>query len=177
MVPVTGTLIEDAVTKYPQAWAYLLSTAGQKLCTTEALWQAASAAKTYTLADGTQIGWDGIGGVCKYVIDTNAGTIRVPDLRGMYEEVSGYDSLDVGGVHGDGMRNIIGAVSPRGGLSPTSITGPFYSTGEAGAAELSATTLPYTIRFDASRVVPTANKFQPRAWGALACVYLGKQYS
>lgn len=29
------------------------------------------------------------------------------------------------------------------------------------------------IAFDASRVVPTANKNQPRAWGALACVYLG----
>jgi hypothetical protein len=31
--------------------------------------------------------------------------------------------------------------------------------------------------FDSARVVPTANKVQPRAWGALACVYLGQPAS
>ncbi len=29
------------------------------------------------------------------------------------------------------------------------------------------------LGFDSSRVVPVANKVQVRAWGALACVYLG----
>ena len=31
----------------------------------------------------------------------------------------------------------------------------------------------YTKNFAASRQVPTTAKVQPRAWGALACVYLG----
>lgn len=29
------------------------------------------------------------------------------------------------------------------------------------------------ISFDASRMVPTGNANKPRAWGSLACVYLG----
>ena len=36
-----------------------------------------------------------------------------------------------------------------------------------------AITYIYNMYLDASRVVPTANKNQPRAWGALPCVYLG----
>jgi hypothetical protein len=175
MVPVTGTLIANAATLYPKAWAYLQSADGQLLCTTETLWQAASVAKWATLADDTQIGWDGIGGVCKYVIDTDAGTIRVPDLRGMYEEVAGFDSLGVGMVHGDAIRNITGGLRPwhvqliswRGAF----VSGEDSTSNRPGGADANLLT-PWII-FDPSRVVPTANKNQPRAWGALACVYLG----
>ena len=31
----------------------------------------------------------------------------------------------------------------------------------------------YLLQFDTSRVVPTGNANKVRAWGALACVYLG----
>jgi hypothetical protein len=31
--------------------------------------------------------------------------------------------------------------------------------------------------FDSAYTSPVANKVQPRAYGVLACVYLGKQYS
>lgn len=32
----------------------------------------------------------------------------MPDVRGMYPEAAGFDSLGVGGVHGDAIRNIQG---------------------------------------------------------------------
>ena len=169
MVPVNGTLISNAATLHPKAWAYLQSEEGQQLCTTEALWQAANVAKWATLADGTEIGWDGIGGVCKYVIDTNAGTIRVPDLRGMLDEVAGYASLGVGGVHGDGIRPIPATFA--GFPSPAS-TGAIVS-GSATAVWAGNLTATKWQTLDVGRVVPVSNKFQVRAYGTLACVYLG----
>ena len=36
--------------------------------------------------------------------DLNTGSLRLPDLRGMYAEAAGFDSLGAGGVHGDGGR-------------------------------------------------------------------------
>ena len=84
----------------------------------------------------------------------------------------------MGGVHGDGVRNITGGL----GLYHA---GP-SSVGSAGSALYGQGSFTYgywdgkyvtgaanAIYFAASRVVPTAAKNQPRAWGALACVYLG----
>jgi hypothetical protein len=175
MVPVKGTLLANAATLYPKAWAYLQSAEGQALCTTEALWQAASIAKWATLADGTQIGWDGIGGVCKYVIDLNAGTIRVPDLRGMYEEMDGYDSLGVGGVHGDGSRRVQGAWSDAAYVLPKDTSGCITAINNSGSGNYTSpiSTSLSTKLLDTARVVPVANKNQPRAYGVLGCVYLG----
>ena len=170
--PAQGGLIENAATLYPEAWAYLQTPAGQLLCKTEAEWQALTTATWATLADGTKVGWNGIGGAPFYVQDLGAGTLRLPDLRGMYAEAAGFDSLAVGGVHGDAIRNIVG-------------TGEVYSPGGPGTGALSVTTptnapiggsqIPRasTISINSSRVVPTAVKNQPRAWGALPCVYLG----
>ena len=97
----------------------------------------------------------------------------MPDLRGMYVEAAGFDSLGVGGVHGDGTREITGSVlytsyvySGAGALTVSSIGG--------ATAVTSDYTYPRNrLSFEASRVVPVANKVQPRAWGALACCYLG----
>ena len=167
--PAQGGLITDAATRYPEAWAYLQTSEGQLLCKTEAEWQALTRAIWATLADGTKVGWNGIGGAPWYVQDLNTGTIRLPDLRGMYMEAAGFDSLGVGGVHGWGIPNFPGRFNSV--INATG-TGPFYRGAYAEGVGVSGGNA-YSVMFDPSRVVPVANKVQPRAWGGLACVYLG----
>lgn len=179
--PAQGGLIPNAATLYPDAWAYLQTAEGQKLCKTEAEWQAMSTATWYTLADGTTVGWNGIGGVPYYVQDLNAGTLRLPDLRGMYAEASGFDSLGAGGVHGDGSRPITGSFFAVYGGGPDDSAGSgCFSTqtvSEEGQPSTNAGSHNLVYTFQSSRVVPTAAQNQPRAWGALACVYLGQPAS
>ena len=177
--PAQGGVITGAATTYPDAWAYLQTTEGQKLCTTEAQWQAMTRAVWATLADGSQVGWNGIGGAPYYVLDTAKGTLRLPDLRGMYAEAVGFDSLGVGGVHGDGDRTITGGGGiqyPTGNSWQEVCYGAIRSEyiSQAGGSGGWAVG---RWNFNSSRVVPTANKVQPRAWGALACCYLGQPAS
>lgn len=80
----TGAVIANADTAHPKAWEYLLSTAGQSICKTLTQWNALS-----TTAGG-------VGGVPFYVIDTTARTIKLPDLRGDYDEQAGYEGLTIG---------------------------------------------------------------------------------
>lgn len=54
----------------------------------------------------------------------------------------------------------------------------YMSTGGGGAASGGGQVYaPRSLYFDNARVAPVANKLQPRAWGALACVYLGQPAS
>ena len=172
-----GGLITGAATKWPEAWAYLQTTAGKTLCKTEAQWQALSTAIWATLADGTTVGWNGIGGAPWYVIDTAAGTLRLPDLRGMYAEASGFDSLGVGGVHGDAIRNITGRAWMGAYGNPSNSTGALFSELSGTVKGYDGTTNAGYMNLDVSKVVPTGNKVAPRAWGALACAYLGQPAS
>lgn len=167
-----GTLLENAAELYPRAWEYLQTEAGQKLCISEEEWQAMTQATWATLADGTKIGWDGIGGAPFYAPDLATGSLRLPDIRGMYPECAGFDGLSVGGVHGDAIRQIAGSFD--GYLDVRTVSGPFaVENWAAGMVGQSVGHSYHGINFTASRVVPTANKNQPRAWGALGCVYLG----
>ena len=176
MQPAQGGLITNAATQYPQIWAYLQTTDGQLLCKTEAQWQAMTTATWATLADGKTVGWGGIGGAPFYVQDLTAGTLRMPDLRGMYAEAAGYDSLGVGGVHGDAIRNITATLPDNyGGVQDASF-GAFQG-GNPRTANINGAALPnasWGLFFNSYRVVPTASANQPRAWGALACCYLGR---
>ena len=172
--PAQGGLVANAAELYPEAWAYLQTIEGQKLCKPEAEWQALTTATWATLADGSKVGWNGIGGAPFYAMHLDTGALRLPDLRGMYAEAAGYDSLDVGGAHGDAVRDVIGdcssATSFYGGTRPNDVfyEGDNYSNVGGSTSQ----TRPRTY-MQLSRQVPTANKNQPRAWGALACVYLG----
>ena len=77
---------------------------------------------------------------------------------------------DVGGVHGDMIRNIPGWLI---GVYGGSQGGAFYTLSNQGyTASGTGNTLP-KIGFDPSRVVPTGNANKPRAFGVLPCVYLG----
>lgn len=184
MQPAQGGLITNAATQYPQIWAYLQTTDGQLLCKTEAQWQAMTTATWATLADGTTVGWGGIGGAPFYVQDLAAGTLRMPDLRGMYAEAAGFDSLGVGGVHGDMVRNIVGyngVHNISGGGFNLTCGGAFDFNGIAG--NIGITSPPpgsgsYKLpRLNVANVVPTGNANKTRAWGALACCYLGQPAS
>ena len=177
--PAQGGVLQNAAEQYPEAWAYLQTAEGQKLCKTEVDWQAMSTATWYTLADGTKVGWEGIGGVPYYVQDLNTGSLRLPDLRGMYAEAAGFDSLGAGGVHGDGMREITGALADVYGSYVRNSYGAISAGASrpAGIAGGMLQNVAWDVYFFASRVVPTASVNRPRAWGALACCYLGQRAS
>ena len=176
-----GGLLANAATLYPEAWAYLQTAEGQKLCKTEAEWQAMTTATWATLANGTKVGWNGIGGAPFYAPNTATGALRLPDLRGMYAEAAGFDGLGVGGVHGDAIRRIwgnlvntyaVGSADAGGGALQWELTGRVNAN-----AVTSGTNMPAQMGIDSARTTPAANKNQPRAWGALACVYLGRPAS
>lgn len=176
--PAQGGLLANAATLYPEAWAYLQTAEGQLLCKTESEWQAMTTATWATLADGTKVGWNGIGGAPFYVVDTANGTLRLPDLRGMYAEAAGFDSLGVGGVDGDRGRNATGEAAPHaamGFLAPGGgNTSGLFKGGAARTAGIgSLGGAAEALGVDFSRVMPTGAAFAPRRWGALACCYLG----
>ena len=129
--------------------------------------------------------WNGIGGVPFFVLDVNAKTIRLPDVRGMYVETAGFDNLAVGGVHGDAIRNITGShYYGRDADSNNTVnlpTGAFsYGAQSYDSVNqwtwLSQVGMAYSwlpLLFNASQVVPTAAVNRPRAFGALGCFYIG----
>ena len=184
MIPVIGTLVANAPTLHPMAFYYLQTPEGQKMCVSEAEWQAARQAVWAMLADGTPIGWENIGGICKYVLDANAGTIRVPDLRGMGAEIAGFDSLGVAGVHGDMSRRLYGKVIPTSatatGNAPVAAfsdaEGVFALEGEGvfmNSLLSRASTLGTTFILDSENAVPTGNANKIRSYGVNGCVWFG----
>ena len=182
-MPAQGGLLENAAELYPEAWAYLQTPEGQLLCKTEAEWQAMTTAIWHTNADGTTVGWNGIGGAPFYAPNFETGALRLPDLRGMYAEAAGFDGLGVGGVHGDAIRNFAGeyarestcGVVISGGSYTSIMSGP-YAPGRQIAQVMGglSNSNGYSLIFDPSRAAPTAAKNQVRAWGSLPCVYLGQ---
>lgn len=173
-----GALIENAAALYPEAWAYLQTAEGQALCKTEEEWQAMNHAVWHTNADGTQVGWDGIGGAPFFAPNLETGALRLPDIRGMYAEAAGFDGLEVGGVHGDAMRKIGGSFYVWGQMYSRPSTGVFDTPKDTGYRPyIYGSPMPnageFINAFDSSRVVPTGNANKPRAFGVLPCVYLG----
>ena len=166
------------ITEYP-IWDYLQTAEGRLLCKTEAEWQAMTTAIWHTTADGTAIGWDGIGGAPYYVQDLGAGTLRMPDLRGMYAEAAGFESLGAGDVDGDRGRRLYGYTLPLATASSASGAGCIRTlthTERRGEGEVHNDAL-YRITIDNSLTMPIGPVFAPRRWGALACAYLGRPSS
>ena len=87
----------------------------------------------------------------------------------------------MGDVHGDMIRNIPGTFPAvfGGATTPTSadgIGGAFSATFIANEGSYSVSNASVNLLYSLapSRVVPTGNANKPRAWGALACAYLGQ---
>ena len=171
---ISGLYQDKNITEYP-IWAYLQTAEGQLLLKTEAEWQAMSTATWATLADGTKVGWNGIGGVPYYVQNLGNGTLRMPDVRGMYTEAAGFDSLGVGGTHIDMIRPATGKVTAVYGAAGESVMGVFYRQDNSAVHTASGYGVGYSdLYFDIARKTPVGAANKPRAWGALACCYLGQ---
>ena len=170
-VPCLGTVISNFSATYPEMAAYLGTTYGAARLVTQAEYDALHVATWATLADGTQVGWDGIGGVTKFVWDKAADTLKMPDLQEMFRSSTGA-SLGVGGVQGWAIPEILGNTAYQA-----------TSTYESGAFVTGFDNQVYNLpggyhsgkclKFRASAVVPVAARTQVPAWGALACAYLG----
>lgn len=175
-VPCMATTISNFSKTYPEMAAYLSTPYGATRLVTLAQYNTLHTATWATLADGSTVGWNGIGGVTKFVWDKAADTLKMPDLQEMFRSSTGA-SLGVGGVHIDMMRNVTGFVRDlaQSVASSGSFGGALYmSTGGGGAAAGGSGV--YAARscyFDSSRVVLTGAANKPRAWGALACAFLG----
>lgn len=173
--PANGGLLTNAATIYPEIWAYLQTSEGQQLCKTEVQWQDLLKKAYYTLPNGTKVGFAGIGGVPWYVQDLAAGTLRMPDLRGLYEEISGYDSLETGGVHIDCIRNLTSyvnletRVAGADGAIQASGGGSYWE----GGTQLGGT-YPDGFVLNASLQVPVGVANKPRGYGKLGSCYLGQ---
>lgn len=182
--PAQGGLLQQAATLYPQIWAYLQTTEGQKLCTTEAEWQAMTQAQW---GDGEfKASWNGIGGAPYFVQDLGAGTLRMPDIRGMFACAAGDGIIapSAGGTHGDSGQEITGGFTVMRGSSGAHLVreglGAFdtdYSTYGSNTTTLSGYSSSYQpelTTFSSGNVTCTGAVYIPRSWGALACAYLGQ---
>jgi len=178
MLPCLGGVVEG-ISQYPRIIEYLQTPWGQARCVTQAEWDDLHVATWHTNADGSKVGWEGIGGVAKFVWDQQADTLRLPDLAGMMPEMIGHDSLGVGDADGDRVRDIVSSMTGRlwgqaadwgGAMYRTQAVADSLGSGTAGNSR-------YSFAFAASRVVPTGPANAPRRWGSLACVYLGRPAS
>ena len=178
--PANANIVANFSATYPQMAAYLSTAHGSSRCFASlAEYEAAHNATWATLADGSKVGWDNIGGVAKFFWNKAADTLLMPDLTEMTRFMSGA-SLGVGGVQGDRTRRVR-AQWINGWAQyfiPTvGVGGAVYTQiSEANQAQPAggvSTPQPFLTLFDNDRVAPTGPTNAPRRWGALACAYLG----
>ena len=177
--PANANIVSNFAATYPQMAAYLSTAHGANRCFASlAEYEAAHAATWATLADGSKVGWENIGGVAKFFWNKSADTLLMPDLTEMTRFMAGA-SLGVGAVQGDAIREIYGDIS--GAIT-------YLARNTTGTAVFNVTDgLPQGqgggsggwggVAFRASRVVPVGSANAPRRWGALACCYLGQPTS
>ena len=123
---------------------------------------------------------DGIGGANAWVIDLDANTIRVPDIRGDYMAGAGWNGKAVGDSDGDTIRNMDGSV----GTADTSDFGLFRGPSGVFSATLmsrrsqvfanNSTVMGNNLIFNASSIVPTDIRNHPATIYMLPCIYIGK---
>ena len=174
-VPCLGTTISNFSTTYPEMAAYLSTTYGAARLVTLAQYNTLHTAIWATLADGTTVGWNGIGGVTKFVWDKTADTLKMPDLQEMFRSSTGA-SLGVGGAQGDTVRNAVGGVASIVWNQTPAATGVFAGTAAGTGLQIGTSGSSFgsrTVQFALANSVPTGAAAAPRRWGALACCFLG----
>lgn len=168
--PANANIITGFAAKFPQMAAYLSTTHGANRCFASlAQYEAAHNAAWATLADGSKVSWQNIGGVAKFFWNKAADTLLMPDLTEMTRFMSGA-SLGVGGAQGDRMRDMAGSFTAR---TDTGAEGIFSASAPGMTMASGSVNYLGLVHFTASRVVPTGAANAPRRWGALACCYLG----
>ena len=175
--PANANVITAFAATYPQMAAYLSTTYGAKrLFASLAEYEAAHDAAWATLADGSKVKWNNIGGVAKFWWDKAADTLLMPDLTGMLREMAGYNSLGAGGVGGDTIREITGVLSGCGAWGNSKNNRGLF-VGQApmynNVLSNGYTPVDSDALFRAGAVVPVGAANAPRRWGALACCYMG----
>lgn len=173
-VECNAGVVSNFSTRYPQMAAYLETSWGQaRLVSSLAEYEALHTAIWHTNADGTTVGWQGIGGVAKFWWDKTADTLKMPDFQDMFRGAAG-PSLGVGDVQGDATRRLSGSIGETSDQA-TGYSGSFLkSRGAAGVLSAGGSGwYKTTLNFSTAYQVPVAGKNQPRSWGALACCYLG----
>lgn len=171
--PCQGGVIENAATKYPEAWAYLQTEEGQLLCKSEAEWQAMTQA---TWGSGTfKASWNGIGGAPYFVQNLEAGTLRMPDLRGMVACATDA-SLGVGEARGDTIRPASGSGSGfcTNGPASSSTSIIFQNKQSTGAYSRGNDGFYYGLQFILGNGLPCGDVISPKSYGVLTCAYLGQ---
>ncbi len=172
-VECNAGVVSNFAATYPQMAAYLETPWGQtRLVSSLAEYETLHTAVWHTNADGTKVGWQGIGGVAKFFWNKVNDTLKMPDLQDMFQGASG-PSLGVGEVHGDMIRNITGVLAIIDESTAAAATGPFAKDALTKGPPSTDSNSGYTASFVASRAVPTGAANKPRAWGALACCWLG----
>lgn len=137
--PANANIISDFAATYPQMAAYLSTAHGASRCFASlAQYEAAHNATWATLADGSKVGWDNIGGVAKFWWDKSADTLLMPDLTEMTRFMAGT-APGVGDVHGDQGREAAGTLGPfvGGQASATYGSGVFVRSGQTGNYSIS----------------------------------------
>lgn len=180
-VECNAGVVTNFSTRYPEMAAYLETPWGQsRLVSSLAEYEALHTAIWHTNADGTTVGWQGIGGVAKFWWDKTADTLKMPDLQDMFQGAAG-PSLGVGDAQGDQGRRLYGVVEPMAGNGLVYASGRY--TGPFGYGDAATKTPSITngggnaLIFDSARDTPTGPVNAPRRWGALACAYLGQPAS
>ena len=178
-VECNAGIVTNFSTTYPQMAAYLETPYGQSRLVTLAQYEALHVATWATLADGTKVGWNGIGGVAKFYWDKTADTLKMPDLQDMFRGAAG-PALGVGGVQGDQARSVTGYFS-LDSLFQFNLSGGAFKLVTGGTTGASATqygrTMYSNLEMSTARVGPTGPTNAPRRWGALACCWLGQPAS
>lgn len=84
----------------------------------------------------------------------------------------------MGGVHIDMIRPATGKVTAVYGAAGESVMGVFYRQDNSAVHTASGYGVGYSdLYFDIARKTPVGAANKPRAWGALACAYLGTPVS
>ena len=175
-----GQLISSADTVAPEAYATLQDPAYSSMIVSESQWQALNQASPYS----------GVGGVMKFVLDTTARTIRVPDLREMY--IAGSSPTNVfAGTRRDmipqilsGTFDVMGvirgltdttAIKNQNGVFKIQDVNSFQNSIDIGrTGDPSIPSRPSKrITFDPSSLVGVGPVVSPRTFFGLWCVYLG----
>ena len=163
-VVANGALLANADALYPKLWAFLQKSENAWLLRTESQWQAL-------------IHPDGVGGANAFVLDADAKTLRLPDIRGDYMAGAGWNGKVPGDSDGDAARILKGYAGYGYYWYPHPPTAPFEFTAVAkNGFPLEKVVDDHdmiAIYLNSALSTPTDTRNHPATIYQLPCVYVG----